>query len=146
MKPSSRTRFQKIIGTGLLVMVLSIAAFAVPTLLTTFVLPQNNAAITAGQLTVTLTACDNTNGNTFTSTGREVLIMQNTDASPHPITITPVTDPYGGTNTSLTAYSLPANSVSAVQMKYQVGWISGSVITIPACASNLVKLAVLQTN
>jgi hypothetical protein len=31
-------------------------------------------------------------------------------------------------------------------MKYQIGWISGGVITIPACSSNLIKLAVLQYN
>ena len=146
MKTSKHSPLQKAIGVGLLVMLLSIAAFAVPTLLTTFVLPQNNAAITAGQLTVTLTACDNVNGNSFNATGREVLIMQNTDTSVHSITITPVTDPYGGTNTSLTAYSLPASSVSAVQMKYLVGWSSAGVVTIPACSSNLIKLAVLQTN
>ena len=146
MEKHTHSPLQKIIGTGLLVMLLSIAAFAVPTLLTTNVLIQNNAIVTAGQLSVTLTACDTVNGNTFTSTGREVLILQNTDSSPHNITITPVADPYGGTNTSLTAYSLPASTTSAIQMKYQIGWISGSVITIPACSSNLIKIAVLQTN
>lgn len=146
MKTSKHSLLQKAFAIGLLIMTLSIAAFAVPTLLTTFVLPQNNATITAAQLTVTLTACDNVNGNTFNATGREVLIMQNSDTSPHAITITPVADPYGGTNTSLTAYSLPASSVSAVQMKYLIGWASSGVITIPACSSNLIKLAVLQTN
>ena len=145
MNPT-RSLFQKVVCTGLLLMICSIAAFAVPTLLTTFVLPQNNAVIAAGNLTVTLSACDTVNGNTFTSTGREVLILQNTDTSAHVITITPVTDPYGGTNTSLTTYSLPGSSVSAVQMKYQIGWVSGGVITIPACSSALIKLAVLQYN
>lgn len=136
---------KKSVAVLMLVLVTAISAFATPTALTTIVLPQNNAQITAGQLTVTMTACDNTNGNSFTSTGREVLILQNTDTAPHTITVTPVADPYGGTNTTLTAYSLPSSTISAIQMKFQVGWVTGSTISM-TCTSNLIKFAVLQSN
>jgi len=147
MKTSSpHSVFQKATAVALLVMILSIAAFASPTLLTTAVLIQNNATVTAGQLTVTPVACDTVNGNTFTATGREILILQNTDSSTHNITVTPVADPYGGTNTSLTNYSLPATSISMVQMKFLIGWTNAGVVTIPACSSNLIKIAVIQYN
>jgi len=138
--------FQKAIAICALLVFTSIAAFALPTLLTTFVLPQNNATITAGQLTVTPVACDTVNGNVFNATGREILLLQNTDSTAHPITITPVSDPYGGTNTSLTTYSLPSTSISMVQMKYLIGWASAGQISIPACSSALIKIAVVQYN
>jgi len=138
--------FQKAIAICALLVFTSIAAFALPTLLTTFVLPQNNASITAGQLTVTPVACDTVNGNVFNATGREILLLQNTDSTAHPITITPVSDPYGGTNTSLTTYSLPSTSISMVQMKYLIGWASAGQISIPACSSALIKIAVVQYN
>jgi hypothetical protein len=136
---------QKAIATALLLMICSVAAFATATALSTQVLVQNNAQVTAGQLAITLAACDNTNGNSFTATGREILLVQNTDSSAHTITITPVADPYGGTNTTLTTYSVAATSFAAIQMKYLIGWSTGGVINT-TCNSNLVKFAVLQTN
>jgi|SRR5579864_5321976 len=146
MKRNTHSIFQKVVVTSLLVMICSIAAFALPTLLTTAVLIQNNATVTAGQLTITPAACDTVNGNVFNATGREILLLQNTDTSAHNITVTPVTDPYGGTNTSLTAYSLPASSISMVEMKFLIGWASSGQISIPACSSNLIKIAVVQFN
>lgn len=127
----------------------SVAAFAVATPVTTQILIQNNAQVTAGQLAVAFVACDNTNGNTFVSTGREVLLVQNTDASPHTFTATPVADPYGGTNATFTNYSLAASgsagAFSAIQMKFQIGWVTGSTISL-TCSSNLIKYAVVQYN
>ena len=73
-------------------------------------------------------------------------MLQNTDTSAHNITITPVADPYGGTNTQFTTYSLPASSISMVQMKYLIGWQTSGQIAIAACSSNLIKIAVVQTN
>ena len=143
--------FQKITAAFAIVLLFATVAFASPTALTTQVLVQNNASsVSAGGLAITFTACDSTNGNSFTSTGREVLIAQNTDSSAHTFTITPVSDPYGGTNTQFTTYSLAATgstgSTSAVQMKYQIGWLqTGGTINM-TCSSNLIKYAVLQFN
>jgi hypothetical protein len=149
MKKSSHSLLQKAVSIALLVVFSSIAAFATPTALSTQVLLQNNAQITAGTLALTFTACDNTNGNSFLATGREIIIAQNTDSSPHAFTITPVADPYGGTNTTLTAYSLAATgsagSTSAIQMKYLIGWSSGGVISM-TCTSALIKFAIIQSN
>jgi len=138
---------QKASCIALLLVIASVSAFAAFTALTPAVLVQNNAQVSAGNLTVTMTACDTVNGNQYTYTGRDVLLMQNTDTSAHAITINTIADPYGGTNTTLTAYSLPASSISAIQMKFAQGWLqSGGVIQIAACSSNLIKLAVVQYN
>lgn len=125
------------------------SAFATPTLLSPQILIQNNATPAAGALAITFAACDNVNGNDYAFTGREVLIFNNTDSSAHTVTITPVTDQWGGTNTSFSTYSLAASgstgSYSAVQMKYPFGWASGGVVNM-TCTSNLIKVAVLQYN
>lgn len=133
---------------GLAVVVLcAIAAFATPTALTTVVLKQNNYAVVAGDLTLTFTACDNTNGNSFVSTGREIILAQNTDTSSHTFTVSSVADALGRSDTSLTNYSLPASSTSAIEMKYQTGWIQSAGQTVNlTCSSNLIKYAVVQFN
>lgn len=126
----------------------AVPAFATPTALSTVVLVQNNVSVTAGQLVVTMTACDNVNGNSFVSTGREVLLVQNTAGGAGTFTVTSVADALGRTDTSLTAYSLAASAIAAVQMKYQTGWVSGSgtaTVTL-ACSAATMKFAVLQYN
>ncbi len=138
-----RTRLGAIVA----VLLCSVLAFAAFTPITPFTLPKNNQTITAGQLTVAMTSCDAANGNQYVYSGRDVLLLQNTDASPHPITVNTIADPYGGTNTSLTSYSLPANSISAIQMQFSQGWLqTGGVIQIASGCSNLIKIAILQYN
>jgi hypothetical protein len=137
---------KRITAVALLLTVASVLAFATgPTALTTQVLVQDNVQVTAGQLAVTVAACDNVNGNTFTITGREVLFVQNTDSSAHTFSVTPVTDPYGGTNTTFTGYSVAATSFAFVQMKFLQPFTTTNIVTL-ACNSNLIKFAVLQTN
>lgn len=120
-------------------------AFATPTALTTTILIQNNTAVTAGTLNLTFTACDATNGNSFVSTGREVLLVQNSGGSTYTFTINSVADNFGRTDSSLTAYSLAASAVAAIQMKFQTGWISGFSISM-TCSNAAIKYAVLQYN
>lgn len=115
------------------------------TAISTTVLKQNNYAVQAGDLVVPMSAMDATNGNSFIDTGREVLIFQNTDTGAHTITITSTGDKQGRLDTSLTAYSLAAGAVIAIQMKELSGWASGGVVTMTT-TSALVKMAVLQTN
>ena len=143
--------FRKFTAVLSIVVLCAIAAFATPTSLSTQTLIQNNAAtVSAGALGITFTACDATNGNSFVSTGREILIAQNTDSSAHTFTITPVADPYGGLNTQFTTYSLAATgsagSTSAVQMKNQIGWLQSAGTINLTCTSNLIKYAVIQYN
>lgn len=149
MKQPRTSLFQKSVAIALLVMIASVSAFATPTALTTQVLVQNNSQVSPGQLALTQTACDSSNGNSFTATGREIIIAQNTDSSPHTFTITPVADPYGGTNTTLTNYSLAAagsaGALSVIQMKYLVGFANGGVVGM-TCSSNLIKFSIVQYN
>jgi hypothetical protein len=53
------------------------------------------AALTA----ITWTAADVANGNAFTLTGGEMILVNNTDAASHNVTLTSVNDPYGRSGT-----------------------------------------------
>jgi len=48
-------------------------------------------------VTLTMSAGDASNGNTFAFTGRDVVILHNTGASTRTYTITSIADPYGRT-------------------------------------------------
>ncbi len=139
---------KRMVAVALLVTLASVAAFAIATSLSTQVLLINGSAaspITAGSLTVTLTACDAVNGNSFTATGREVLIVDNTGGSTYTFTATSVADPFNRLDTSLTNYSLTAGTIAAVQMKNLTGWQQSGLIQL-TCSNAAVKYAVLQTN
>lgn len=129
-------------------LMLATAAFATPTALSTIVLVQNSVSVTAGQLTLTFTACDTVNGNSFTSTGREVLIVNNTGGSAYTFTVSSVADSLGRTDSSLTNYSVAAGAIVAIQMKYQTGWIQSTATSAVdlTCTNAAVKYAVLQYN
>lgn len=143
-KPSLFTR---ITAVGLMIVFTSLMAFATPTPLTTQILVQNNVSVTAGQLAITFTACDTTNGNSFTATGREVLIVDNTGGSTYTFTVSSVADSLGRTDTSLTAYSVPTTVITAVQMKSLAGWVQNGTQTINMTCSNVaLKYAVVQFN
>jgi hypothetical protein len=115
--------------------------------ISTTVLKQNNYAVAAGDLLLTMTAMDASNGNSFTATGREILLFQNTDSSAHTVTITSVADALGRSDSSLTSYSLSATpGLSAIQMKYLPGWLQANGSDFLATSSALVKVCVLQTN
>ena len=125
-------------------LLIAVLAFAVPTVLTPAQLKVNNYAVQAGDLTITFTACDNSAGNVYTASGTEILLVQNSDASPHTFTVTSTTDSYGRLDTSLTGYSVAGNAIAGIQLKQMQGWIgSGNAITL-ACNSNLLKFAVLR--
>jgi hypothetical protein len=141
-KPSLLKRITCVLAALLM---FAVPAFATPTALSTIVLVQNNVAVTAGQLVLTFTACDNVNGNSFVSTGREVLLVNNTAGSSGTFTVTSVPDALGRSDTTLTAYSVAAGAIVGVQMKYQAGWISGASISL-ACSAATMKFAVVQYN
>lgn len=130
------------------VLMFASSALATPTGLTTQVLLINgssNLPITAGSLTITFTACDNVNGNSFTSTGREILFVQNTAGSSGTFTVTSVADALNRLDTSLTAYSVAAAGFAAVQMKNLTGWQQSGSINL-TCSAATMKYAVVQMN
>lgn len=57
------------------------------------------------------TACDVANGNASPSTGREILVVENTGAAPGTITVASAPDALGRTG-DITTYSLPIGSVT----------------------------------
>ena len=116
------------------------------TALTPVTLKQNNYAVQAGDLTVTPAAMDASNGNSFPLTGSEILLFQNTDSSPHPITISSVADALGRTDTSLTTYSIAANTIAMIQINTLIGWSQPGALMFLATSSALIKVAVLRKN
>jgi hypothetical protein len=63
--------------------------------------------VSAGGLDFTLAAADASNGNKYQVTGREILVMYNSDASPQTVTINSVNDEKNRDG-DIAAYSLAA--------------------------------------
>lgn len=72
--------------------------------------------------TLTMTAADTSNQNACPLTGGEILIIHNTDASPHNVTITSVADPYNRTGT-LTNIAVPAGAYCFFGPFELTGWL-----------------------
>jgi hypothetical protein len=133
---------------GAMVLMLATSAFATPVGLTTQVLLINgnvNAPITAGSLAITFTACSTASGNSFTATGREVLLVYNSGGSAYTFTVTSVADSLNRLDTSLTTYSVPATSYAAVEMKNLTGWQQSGAINL-TCSNAAIGFSVIQTN
>jgi hypothetical protein len=116
------------------------------TALTPIQLKQDNYAVVAGDLTVTFTASDTVNGNSFPATGTEVLLINNTDVSAHTFQITSVNDSLGRADASMTAYSVAAGAIAAIQMSQLSGWIQTNGNVNLTSSSALLKFAVLRKN
>ena len=70
---------------------------------------------------VAMTAADITNKNQFVATGGDLVIAQNSGASPYTVTITSVADPYGRTK-DVTAFSLNAGEIAVFGPFPALGW------------------------
>lgn len=137
---------RKIAAVLTMAMVLVLPLFAAQTTLTIQPLKENNYNVQAGDLTLTWTACDNVNGNAFTSTGHEILLVNNTDgAGAHTFTVTSVPDALGRSDTSLTGYSVAINGFAMIYTISLNGWKQNTGQIFLACNSNLIKFAVIQT-
>jgi hypothetical protein len=120
-------------------------AFAAQTALTPQVLKENNYQVIAGDLALTEVACDATNGNSFPFTGREMLLVHNTDAAAaHTFTVTSVPDSIGRTDTSLTSYSVALSTIAVIHLDQIPGWRQSNGTILLACNSALIKFGVLR--
>ena len=102
------------------------------------------AAYSAGTADFVWTAGTTTPGVGFTSTGREVVLVNNTNVGTQTVTITAVDDETNRAE-SITAYSLAAAdfAVFGVSLTNSKGWQSASkTITIEVSSAD-VKIAVL---
>lgn len=118
---------------------------AAPTALTVQNILAPFAAVGAGAADFTFAAGTITDGNTFVCTGREILLVQNADASTQTITITSVDDEKGRSE-DITTYSMAAGdfAVFGQGLTNQQGWKS-STGTIRITVSDAdVKVAVLR--
>jgi hypothetical protein len=136
-------RISKKFAVPSLLMVLVGVAMAVPTVLTPQVLKENNYAVQAGDLTLTQTACDNVNGNSFAFTGRETLIVNNPDAAPHTFTLTSIADSLGRTG-DIGPYSVAATTIAVIHLDTMPGWRQTNGTILLACNSNLLKFGVVR--
>lgn len=103
------------------------------------------ADITANLVDITFAAMDNTNGNKFVCTGREVIIFQNTDAGSQTVTIPSVADEKNRSQ-DITTYSLGAGEFAAfgVGLTNSKGWKQTSGEINLDCSSANIKVAVLR--
>lgn len=111
--------------------------------LTPVTMKENNYAVQAGDLTLSMDTADNVNGNSFPATGKEILLIQNPDASPHTFTVTSVADQLGRTG-DITSYSIPATSIAVIDMDTLAGWKQTNGTVLLAFNSSLIKLKVLR--
>ena len=100
-------------------------------------------AVTSGALHVVETACDSSNGNKFPLTGKEVLVLRNTDSGAQTVTINSVADSKGRTG-DITTYSIPAGETHAISFRnVNEGWAQTDSTVHFTASSNLVKAYVL---
>ena len=74
------------------------------------------ATVSAGALKVNFAAADAVNHNKSPFTGRDILLVQNTDTNPHTITITSAPDEHGRSE-DIAAYSVPAGETHAFNFR-----------------------------
>lgn len=91
---------------------------------------------------ITYTAADSSNGNTCPITGRELLLVKNTDTAAHTITISSAPDAEGRSS-DITAYSIPASEEHVFGPFDLAGWSNSGQLNFTA-NSNLLSIAVLQ--
>jgi hypothetical protein len=116
--------------------------------------PYVSTPVGAGSLDLTWTAADTGNGNLFAvdlplsirpegTIGGDILLMWNTDAAPHTVTISSVVDDKMRTG-DITAYSIGAGVISAFNFSQIVGWANNSSQVLFLANSNLVKFAIVK--
>jgi hypothetical protein len=146
---NKKSLFHRITAIGVAVLLTCVMAFATITPLVVVTLKQNNYAVVAGDLNLTPAAMDAVNGNSFTATGKEVLLFINTDTVTHTVTVTSTSDSLGRLDTSLTTYTVPVavgglSGLAAVEMTNMNGWIQSGQTVNMTTSSALVKISVLR--
>jgi len=81
--------------------------------------------ISDGDLDISFEAGDDTDGNYYISTGREIVMATNTGSSSNTITITSSDDPYLRDD-DISAYSISGGSYAAIGPLQRTGWANGS--------------------
>ncbi len=105
--------------------------------------PYLSTPVAAGSLDVSVSASDNTNGNYFVGTGRELVVVRNTAGVAGTITFTSFADQYSRKG-DITAYSVAAGNTAVFWVGNLVGWDQGGgQIYIDTSASTM-NIAVIR--
>ncbi len=105
--------------------------------------PYLSTPVAADSLDVTIAASDNTNGNYFVGTGRELILVRNTAGVAGTVTFTSVADQYSRKG-DITAYSIGAGETAMFWVGNLVGWDQGGgQIYIDTSASTM-NIAVIR--
>lgn len=91
---------------------------------------------------ITFTALSAAEDDTFTCTGREILIFRNDDVGAVVVTITSTVDPQGRTGD--TTLSMAASTYATSQMFPRVGWAAASGLVSIVCADADMFVAILR--
>ena len=84
---------------------------------------------------VTFTAADAVNKNQVVLTGRELVLVDNTNVGAQTVTFTSVADPYGRTKDM--SFSIPAATKRVFGPFTRQGWDSGGQLLIDAAAADV---------
>lgn len=101
------------------------------------------ASVAAEDLDITFAAADVANMNEFAFTGREIILVENTDAGAQTITFTSIADSFGREE-DIAAYSLAAGEFAGFWAGALGGWAqAGNLFFLEASAAT-VKFAILR--
>lgn len=91
---------------------------------------------------ITPVACDSSNGNSFTSTGREILVAYNSDTVVHTVTVASVADAFGRTGD--TTKNVNGGAYYIFQMFPPAGWRQTDGTIHVTCSDATMKLFAIR--
>ena len=136
---------KKIFASVIVTLLLALSAWAVRTSVTP-ITPKGPypGTVNAGDLALTFTAADTTNLNSFTATGTEVLIIQNSDAASQTITLTTKPDSFGR-SADISTYSMAAGTFAVFNFRNaNTGWVQSDGNIYFQASTTTVKFAVIR--
>jgi hypothetical protein len=99
--------------------------------------------VVAGSLTMQFVAAAvTTDGLDFSATGREIVLFQNSGASPYTFTVVSAPDALGRTG-DITAYSLAAGEIAALTPP-PLGWAGGNGRILITVSNLAVKVGIIR--
>jgi hypothetical protein len=102
--------------------------------------------VAALALDLVFTVADVSNHNEFKFTGKEILLVWNTDASSHNLTLTSVPDEHGRSG-DIASYAVAAGVISAFSFRGgSAGWLESDGHVYMQADNALVKFAILTVN
>lgn len=96
---------------------------------------------TAGAATLSMQAADVANKNSFVCGPNDIVIAQNSGASPYTVTITSVADPITGRTGDITTYSLAAGDIAVFGPFRAPGWMQSDGSIYLEASNAAVKFA-----